>query len=451
MKPYIIACATIAMLVLSMPACVKATDGTPASQSPSLNTPVNPPGELAIVGTHASVDADGTYRVVGMIVNNSSTVLSSIELTVEIMDESGDSLLKDENGNSKPNAIIYPLLYTLAPGEISPFEYSLDTTNGIPASYNVKIAGQQISNANRATLESQKVQLVDDGSGWFYLTGELVNKGSQWAHINSLAGGVLDDSNILLSANWTSTYTTELAPAGDALGRDRTPFEINFPNPNGSTQWKLYWDADVTDSVTDYPIEVKVTNLYFDQNGSAHLIGWMTNNSDQPLDSLVIAGLHSADGTVLDSAYSYVPVPMKPGAPVPFSVIEFGSVNSNPNQASLVRNASAQPDPWFTSPPTFEFVDLTATDESIQKNGATWTFNGEVTNSSGKDLSGATVVVMVMDSQNKLVAMEYTSIPPTGVAFVAGETNTYSVSVLLDPAADPTGVTTITLVVGDVK
>ena len=452
MKLKIALYAVVIVLVLSVSACGKSTATAPTSQPPVVDTPVTPPGDLVIASTNAFVDSYGTYRVVGEVDNNSSTVLNSIELTIEIKDVSGNSLLKDDNGNITPNAIIYPMLYTLAPGIASPFEFSYDTTKGTPASYNVTITGQATGEANRATLQWENVQIVDDGSGWYYLTGALVNTGSQWAHIKGLAGAVLDDSNNLLSANLAATYATELAPTGDATGRDRTPFEITFPIPGGGTKWQLYWDADVTDSVTDYPMEVKVTNTYFDQDGSARIVGWITNNSAQTLDdSQVVGGLYAADGTVLDAGNSIVPVPVKPGAAAPFSISSFGRSNYNPDQASLVSNSSAQFDTWFTSPPSFEFVDLVATGETVQKDGATWTFSGSVTNTSDKNLSGATVVVMVMDAQNKLVAMEYTSINPTGDAIAADETNTYSVSVYLDPAADATGFTTTTLVVGDVK
>jgi hypothetical protein len=406
---------------------------------------------LAISSTNAFIDSYGTYWVVGEVINNSSKVVTFIELTVKIKDASGISLLKDDNGNITPNAVISPMLYTLAPGESSPFKYSYETSKGTPASYNVTITNQQTGNADRATLKSENVQLVDDGSGWYNLTGELVNTGSQWAHINSLAGAVLDDSNSVLSADWTSTYTTELAPAGDTSGRDRTPFEINFPNPGGATQWEVYPDADVTDSVTDYALGLAVTNSYFDQYGTFHVVGWITNNSDKPLDSLVIAGVHASDKTVLDSSYAFVPIPIKPGEAAPFSISSFSSLNYNPNQAALVSSETAQADPWFTSPTSLEFIDLTASGESGLKDGATWTLEGNVINTSGKNLSGITVVVMVMDAQNNLVAMEYTSISPTGEAIAAGDMNTYSITVYLDPQIDATGFTTTTVVVGDVK
>jgi hypothetical protein len=442
----------IIVLVLSMQACVKPTVTTSTSQPPVANTPEASIGELFIASTNAFTDAFGTYHVVGKLANNSSTVLNSIELTIEIKDASGNSLLKDDNGSIAPNAIVYPMLYTLAPGVTSPFEFSYDTTNGTPASYFVTIAGHQTGSANLATLQWENVQLMDNGSGLYYLTGALVNTGSQWAHIKGLAGGVLDDSNNLLSANLASTFTTELAPTGDTNGYDRTPFEITFPNPGGSTKWQLYWDADVTDSVIDYPMEVKITNTYFDQEGSARIVGWITNNSAQTLDdSQVVAGLYAADGTVLDAGNSIVPIPLKPGIAVPFSFSEFGIVNHNPDQAALVQTCSAQFDPYFTSAASYESIDLNATDETVQKISATWIFDGSVSNASDKSLSRITVLAMIMDAQNKLVAMEYTTIYPTGDAIAVGETNTYSVPVYLNPAADTTGFTTKTMIVGNVK
>lgn len=459
MKQKILLCAVIGVLVLSLNACGGSPVSTPTSQILSTNnnnnnnnnTPAPLPTALTIASTNAFVDSYGTYHVVGEVLNNSSAVVSSIELTIEIKDAAGNSLIKDDSGNVIPNTKVSPMLYSLAPGEATPFEYSYETTQGTPASFNVTISGQQTGTVNRAALTTENVQLVDDGQGWYYLTGELVNTGSKWAHINSLAGAVLDDANHLLSADWTATYATEVAPAGDAAGRDRTPFEINFPNAGGATKWHVYLDADVSDSVIDYSMGVTISNTYFDQYGSFHVVGWLANNSDKLLDSLVVAGVYGADKTVLDSSYSFVPIPVKPGANAAFSVSSFSSVNYNPNQASLVNTTSIQADPWFTSPPTNDVVDLAASGEVVTKNTSTWTFEGNVVNTSDKSLSGASVVVMIMDAQNKLVAMEYTSISPTGTAIAPGDSNPYSVSIYLDPAANNSGFTTSTVVIGDVK
>jgi hypothetical protein len=440
------------LLVLSVPACVKPSGLTPTIQSPSINTPVVQTGELAIASTNAFMDANGVYHVVGEVVNNSSSVLTSISLALEIKDASGVSILKNDDGTIAPSVMVYPMLYTLAPGGASPFEYSYDLSNGTPASFSVTIAGQTIGSANRADLQWENVQLYDDGNGTYYLTGKLVNLSGNWAHIKSLAGGVMGDTNNVLSANLASIYTTELAPAGDANGYDRTPFEITFPFPVGATKWQLYWDADIIELSSDFPLQITITNTYFDQDGSARIFGWISNNSSQTLDGTqVVAGLYASDGTVVDAGNSIVPVPIRAGASIPFGISEFGIVNHNSAQASLVQSCSAQIDPYYITPALMETIDLAAGSETVQKDGSIWTFNGNVINTSGRNLSRITVVAMVLDATNKLVAMDYYSINATGIEIAANEMNEYVLSVYLNPAADATNFITNTLIVGYVK
>jgi hypothetical protein len=145
MKLKIAMVTAVMVLVLSVQACVKPTVSTSTSQPPVANTPEISLGELFIASTNAFTDALGTYHVVGNVDNTSSMVFNSIELTIEIKDASGNSLLKDDNGNITPNTVFYPMLYNLAPGVTSPFEFSYDTTNGTPASYYVTISGKPVT------------------------------------------------------------------------------------------------------------------------------------------------------------------------------------------------------------------------------------------------------------------------------------------------------------------
>ncbi len=222
MKLKIVLTAMVGILVFSLTACgnpgVATATSNSNSQIPAADTQAAQPNAVSISSTNAFVDSYGTYHVVGEVINNTSEVVSSIELSVEIKDGTGTSLIKDDSGNITPSTKISPMLYSLAPGEATPFEYTYETSQGLPASYNVTLLGQQTGTANRATLKTENVQLVDDGSGWYYLTGELVNTGSQWAHINSMAGAVLDDSRKILSADWTATSRDR---TGTCRGRDQ--------------------------------------------------------------------------------------------------------------------------------------------------------------------------------------------------------------------------------------
>ncbi|KAF0107935.1 MAG: hypothetical protein FD146_1233 [Anaerolineaceae bacterium] len=418
-------------------------------------TPLPPvsSNELDIVSAFAFTDQWGWYNVAGEIQNNTGAALTSIELTIEIRDASGNSLLKDDNGGAVESLKFSPLLYTLAPGQYAPFSYSFDTSVGIPASYNVTVTGHTTGQADRADIIVENAEMVDDGGGMFYLSGVLVNQGSGWAHINSLAGAGLDSNSQVLTADWTATYTTELAPAGDASGRDRTPFSVGFPVPVGAevTGWAVYTDADVVDAPTDYALAVNITNRYFDGWNSYHVVGTVTNNSPERLHTLLVGGLYAGDGTTLDATWSFIPVFIEPGATIPFDMSSFGSVNWSTKQASRVDRATVQVDPWSTYPSSWEVVALAASNEQVVKNGADWTFIGSVTNNSGQALSGETVIVAVHDAQGNLVASSYSYVTPDGDAIANGQTSAYEVSVYLDPAADTAGYTTQTIVQGDVK
>lgn len=448
-----------AVVILSIMACslgdlLPGGATEPVVTNPPVDNPDNPPpaGALEILSTSSFMDSYSGFYVFGEVANNSDSPITSIELSISITDASGASLLKDDNGNPTDTNTFYTMLWTLDANESSPFSYYFDTTDGIPANYEVSISSYDAGTANRGQLQSENVQIVEDGSGYYVLTGELVNMSDQWVHIWGLTGGVLDDANTVLSADWTGTFTTLLAPNGEGSDRNRTPFYVSFPVPmTEATQWSLWWDADIETDVTDYALGVEVTNSYFDEYGSAHLVGVVENNADTALNSLVVAGLYAEDGTVLDASYSFLPVPILPGVQVPFDVSYFGSVNYSEEQAALVSRYTVQFDPWSTYPPLYENVGLAAAGETIQKDGSTWTVAGNFTNTTDKNLSGVTVMVAVYDSTNALVAMGYTYAFPSGDSFAPGAGDAYEIFIYLEPGIDTTGFTTQTFVVGDVS
>jgi hypothetical protein len=460
MKPKLLYLTFVVFLTLTMLACGTVTVVTQptatqqaATQPPATQPPAALSGKLEITSTNAFTEKNSTYHVVGEVKNGTDKTLTDIELTIEIKDASGNSLLKDDSGNVIPSQTLSTLLSTLAPGEASPFAFSYDTTNGTPASFKVSITGQQTGQADRATLNVENAQLYDDKNGTLYLSGELVNTSSKWAYIHSVAGAALDSNSNVLSADWSVDYTTELAPTGDSAGRDRTPFLVYFPTPGSSTvtDWVVYSDADVTDAPTDYSLVLNVTNHYFDQFNSFHIVGTVTNNSTQTIHTLAVAGLYAADKKVLDASYEFIQLNVEPEKSVPFDFSGFSSVNYNPEQAAKLDSYTVQYDPWSTYPPVSSYVTLTTTGDQIQKDGANWTVTGNVTNTSSQALSSETVVVTVLDAKNKVVAMGYTYVSPTGDSITTGEKTNYSVGIYLDPKVDASGYTIVTNVQGDVK
>jgi hypothetical protein len=450
MKTDLLHLALVFVLAASMAGCSLGAV-PPAEDVVLITTPISS-NELEILSTFAFTEPSGRYNVVGEIQNDTAVAITSVELTIEIRDASGSTLLKDGNGNPVETMKFSPLIYTLAPGQQAPFSYSLDTAAGMPASYNVTVTASNTGSVNRADVAVENAELYNDGSGMFYLSGKLVNRSSQWAHVNSLAGAGRD-ANGLVTADWTATYASELAPAGDALGRDRTPFNIGFPVPQGAevTAWETFMDVDLADPPAEYPLAFTFTKTYFDSWDVYHVVGTLTNNSPETLHTLIVGGLYADDGTTLDATWAFIPIFVEPGMSIPFDMSTFSNVNWNLKHASRVSSYSVQVDPYSTSPSSGGIVALTTANDQVAWDGADWTFNGSVTNNSGYSLSGETVIVGLYDAQGNLIATSYTYLTPEGDMIADGQTVQYEVKLYLDPSVDAVGYTYKTFVQGDVK
>lgn len=443
-------CALFAGLLFFLAACGITKLVSPA-QPLVANTPLPSSGSLSITSTNAFTDQFGSYHVVGAVQNSTPNALTAIQLTIAIRDASGNSLLKNDTGTATPNLVFSPMLPSLGPGESSPFDFLYDTRKGTPANNTVKIAGYQSGKVDRAALKLANPQIADDQKGTLYLSGKLVNTNSQWVHINALAGSVVGPGEAPLSAGSSFIFDTELAPSGDPQQRDQTPFVISFPSPAaGQVDWRIYWDANLDQAPADLATNLAFTNSYFDQNGNYHIVGYVTNKSATTLNPLLVAGLFAQDGTVLDAAYSFLTAPVEAGKSIPFDLSYFGSVNSNKAQAGRVRTFTVQVDPARTKVPDGQFQELAASGVQIHKDGAIWTFSGAATNGTGKDLSGVTVIVTILDAQNNLVAVVSSYVLPSSGTYSPGSGISYRLVAALDPTVDASGFKTTTMVIGNI-
>jgi hypothetical protein len=204
-------------------------------------------------------------------------------------------------------------------------------------------------------------------------------------------------------------------------------------------------------SPDDYPIQVDLPNNYFDSWGDFHVIALLTNNSNESLSTLVVAGLYAQDNTVLDADWAFAPIVLGPGESVPVDISSFSSVNYNDAQAERVDTFTVQVDPYSTYPATYDIVELTTTNDQVQEDNDSVTFTGEVTNTSTQNLSSETVVVVILDGQDNVVATGYDYIYPTGDNISPGDTYDYEVTIYLDPDVDTSDFTFMTIVQGDVS
>ena len=78
--------------------------------------PVEPPPEniIYIEAVNGYRDSSGSLHIVGLVSNNTDRVVDNIEVEIKILDENDNSLFTEVTSVS---------LYTVAPGETTPFSY----------------------------------------------------------------------------------------------------------------------------------------------------------------------------------------------------------------------------------------------------------------------------------------------------------------------------------------
>lgn len=413
-------------------------------------------GEISVTSLYSYLDEYNYFHVVGLIFNNTERPVTSIELTLELADGDGNTVLRDSDDNPEDFTTFSPLLYTLAPGETSPFEYSLSASDQDTSDwqFTVEVTGQSTGEVDRAEMEVVNDQIASDEFGTIYLTGELVNLSDGPVLVNSLAGVLLDDADVAQAADASYSLTRYLAPAGDENGNDRTPFVITLDGPaDNATQTSYYWDVDLTDQVdTGSAVTIDITNGFVDTFDRLHVVANVGNNGDEVLSIQLVAGLYADDGTVLDAATASSPIYLGPGEVVPVSFDYFSSVASNADELARVDTYTIQVDPYWTYATSFDVVALESANEASTDEGdGQVTFTGDVVNSSSEDLSSATVVLALYDTDNNLVSSNWTSVYPEGDTFAAGESLPFELTLSLPPDLDTTNYTFLTFVQGYVQ
>jgi hypothetical protein len=471
-KPLFIISAVIAALALAALACGGGGAATSTPEPPTKAPPTEGPeptdtpkpapkptsagvaaGEVGVVSQSMFQDSVGYYHFVGEIKNDTEKPVTDVELTLEVRDADGNTLLKD--GDTPVDSLTFsPLLFTLAPGQYSPFDYYIFVEDTEPAEFSVTVTGQETGDVNRGTLEMENDQLVSDNSGNLYLAGELVNKGDNPVQIHGLAGAVMDDQDAVLAANAFGPYSRFLFPAGDAEGYDRTPFRIRIDDPGVDiATYTVYWDADEVDPLDTFDIDLEPQNNYFDTFDSFHLVGLVMNHSDEVLSVSLVAGIYDDDGVVLDADTTTIPVYLSPGDSLPYSFDYFSSINSNADEAKRASSTVVQVDPYRTSPTSFEFVNLESENDAGNSDGdEIWRFTGDVTNTSDQELSSMVVVVAVYDGDTVVGSTWGSIYPPDGAESIRpGDTVSYDITLYLDPSTDGTQFEFATFVQGYVR
>lgn len=410
--------------------------------------------EVAVTNVHGYQDADSFfsyYHIVGSVQNNADTAVNKVELALTAKDAEGKTMLRDYSGNPVESITINPILWTIEPGQASPFAYSFSLDNGQPAAFAVELLNYQTTEARETQVEVQHGQMVTGDNGMVYLTGELVNLGKTRLDIKGMAGAALDKDNQVVAANTYEAGAGYLAPAGDARGNDRIPFRFMLTGPAPTAEnWAVYVDASPAQAEEIIPLELSEPYTYVDAAGSVHVVGSVINKTEDTIELYLLVGLYAADGTVLDAEVITLPYALQPGQSVPYSLNSFSGVDHVARQADKI----AQTKVWVTTAMVnnnYEYVSMKTDNDQPKQTDGVWSFSGEATNNSDKTLSWATVVVALYDQEGQLLATYDTDIYGETGMIEPNSTTAYALELNVPADLDPAKVTVKTLAQGMVN
>lgn len=411
------------------------------TEEPTVEEPEEPAPEnvIYIEEVNGYRDDSGSLHIVGLVTNYTDRVVDNIEVEIEILDANESSLFVEVTSVS---------LYTLAPGETTPFSYWVYDDLPDANSYVATVVGQGASEVERATVNIEGVLLVVDDSGDLHLTGNLINNTETPIDIRGLAAATFEENGDLYTADSHSVLIRHLDPGEDG------PFRVTMTGPEeGSSninEYEIYVDAETADPVDSFDLVFSESHYnYSDTYDSFHLVGEITNNHDEYLTISIIAAIYDEMGNVIDAATTDIPTfSIAPGETLPYDFQYWGPLNYKAGTVDSASSYTVQWDPYWTWTSTSEYSDLTTQNDTNEVSSYQITFKGEVLNNSGEEVDGATVIVSLYDVESgELVAMGYGGIFDT---IGTNETAEYTVWVDIPTDFDIDSVEYVIIAKGDI-
>lgn len=443
------------LLLLLIPACSRAgVENQPGTAAPSTGaTDLNSPSAIPttpeptalpqlpvkVTDWVLAADADGNFHVSGEVLNASGAAVEGVTLVVIVMDAQGNSLLRTESGESMGEESFAPLISRVENGSSIPFDYALPPGIEAPAQTQVAVTAYQTAQAAVVPLQMINLQWMTDSSGRAVLVGELVNTAVFPVRVENLAALARDTDGKILGSSFSTLFPGILMAQGDANQQDRAPFLIPFNIlPREDLQPQLFSSAIQTEPVDGAPLAFDQNiETYVDAKGTFHLVSSVKNPTGQPLGALLIGGLYSASGAVMDASALLMPVDLQPGEELPFDLAQFLLINQQPDYQAKLDHFTLQVDPSrlpALNQARFDLEDPTMQAQSGE-NGL-WTFTGEAENTTGQNLQQILVFAVLRHPSGTVAATSFAVLANPAGPLAPGVKMGYSIDVLADPGID---------------
>lgn len=403
------------LALLTAPACAPtptalppAIEATRAPTDPA--APTAPPATTTADPTPAPVapvtiefyelfeDDSGELVVLGRLVNTTTANLTGIQLAFDFYDVN-DTLIFTEPA-------WYPHLFNLPPGAATPFSYTVFNAANV-ATVQPSVVAYQPADLTpvELTLTGQQLRLDDFGDA--HCTGQLTNPTDQPVRLSEIAAEILTATEAVIGAASDYNHLSLLRPG------ESTPFRITV-NAHKLDETprtcRVYVDAIAAADTTFTDVTALTAEplaRYTDALGGQHVLGQLSNPTDQPYTVLLIVGLYDASGNVLDSLAYPLPLPvLAPGLVTPLDVDFTSLISYTTGLPDQIAEARFLLDPLFTRPlPGVETVTLTLTADLFDPTNTSWAYAGQALNESGRSLDQIAAQVVVRNQFGETVAV----------------------------------------------
>lgn len=372
------------------------TSAPEATAAPTTASGEVPPIEIVMVNGY--LDTFESWNIVGLVRNNTDRAIDNVEIEVELFDANEASLYKETT---------YIDLYSLAPGEVSPFSYVVYETLPTADHFLATVVGNGVTELSRAVPEVVNTRLTHDDSGDTHLTGEILNSTDQPIVVNSLAGATFDASGQILTANSYSVSIRYLDPGSSG------PFRITIPGADTGTEaidsFEIFVDAEVSEPIAPFGVTISDAYNYIDTFDNLHLTGEVTNDGTATLNINLIAAIYDVNGIVLDAADVTLPFSaVAPGETVPYDFDFWGPLNYAIGLVDEADSYTIQVDAYWTWDTTTELITLSTQNDVNTIDAFGGEFNGQVVNDSGGAISNVTILIYMRDlASGQVIATGY--------------------------------------------
>ena len=307
-------------------------------------------GAINILASNSFMDEFDDWNIAGLVRNDTERMVNDIEIEIEIFDAQENSVYKE---------VAYTSLSNLAPGEISPFDLWVYEDLPDADHFKATIVGNGTNTySERIAADISKVTLTVDDYQYTHLTGLVTNNTDQPMDVNTVAAALFDVDQNILDAQTESVILNHLEPG------ESGPFRITFSGLGNLVEaidtYQFYVDAVVGSEPDYYDLKLSEDhNDYMDAYDSYHLVGTLTNNSDQYINASLVASILDKDGNVLDaSSTSLAMLSIAPNETLPYDFDYWGPIDASKDVLSKADRYRVQVDWYWTWDSTTQLVDL---------------------------------------------------------------------------------------------